>query len=91
VIFTDPTTAGVHASYASVGDVIFAEPGALVGFAGARVAQQAGVVHRPDNFQTSEFQLEHGMIDRIVPRKDMKSTLIKMLQFCGCEEKSDAA
>jgi acetyl-CoA carboxylase carboxyl transferase subunit beta len=91
VVFTDPTTAGVHASYASVGDFIFAEPGALVGFAGARVAQQAGVIHRPDNFQTSEFQLEHGMIDRIVPRRELKSTLIKVLQFCGFKEKEDAA
>jgi len=91
VVFTDPTTAGVHASYASVGDFIFAEPGALVGFAGARVAQQAGVIHRPDNFQTSEFQLEHGMIDRIVPRRELKSTLIKALQFCGFKEKEDAA
>lgn len=86
VVFTDPTTAGVHASYASIGDFIFAEPGALVGFAGARVAQQAGVVHRPDNFQTSEFQLEHGMIDRVVSRRELKSTLIKVLQFCNGEE-----
>lgn len=86
VVFTDPTTAGVHASFASIGDFIFAEPGALVGFAGARVAQQAGVVHRPENFQTSEFQLEHGMIDRVVPRRELKSTLVKVLQFCGQED-----
>lgn len=85
VVFADPTTAGVHASYASVGDFIFAEPGALVGFAGARVAQQAGLIHRPDNFQTSEFQLEHGMIDRVVPRRELKSTLIKILDFCAKE------
>lgn len=90
VVFTDPTTAGVHASYASIGDFIFAEPGALVGFAGARVAQQAGVLHRPDNFQTSEFQLEHGMVDRIVPRRELKSTLIKILQFCAVEESENA-
>ncbi|MCX6344637.1 MAG: acetyl-CoA carboxylase, carboxyltransferase subunit beta [Armatimonadetes bacterium] len=89
VVFADPTTAGVHASYASLGDFIFAEPGALVGFAGARVAQQAGLIHRPDNFQTSEFQLEHGMIDRIVPRREMKSTLIKILDFCAKEDASD--
>ncbi|MHB9035147.1 MAG: acetyl-CoA carboxylase, carboxyltransferase subunit beta [Armatimonadota bacterium] len=91
VVFTDPTTAGVHASYASVGDFIFAEPGALVGFAGARVAQQAGLIHRPDNYQTSEFQLEHGMIDKVVHRRELKSTLIKALHFCGCKEKEDAA
>lgn len=87
VVFADPTTAGVHASYASIGDFIFAEPGALVGFAGARVAQQAGLIHRPDNFQTSEFQLEHGMIDRVVPRRELKSTLMKVLDFCAKEDK----
>lgn len=90
VVFTDPTTAGVHASFASLGDVIFAEPGALVGFAGARVAQQAGLIHRPDNFQTSEFQLEHGMIDRVVPRRELKPTLIKVLQFCSGEVTANA-
>lgn len=90
VVFTDPTTAGVHASFASVGDFIFAEPGAHVGFAGPLVAQQAGLIHRPENFQTAEFQLEHGMIDRVVPRREMKSTIIKVLEFCGQEE-ADAA
>ena len=91
VVFTDPTTAGVHASFASLGDFIFAEPGALVGFAGARVAKQAGLIHRPDNFQTSEFQLENGQIDRIVPRREMKSTLTKVLQFCTGKGIEDAA
>lgn len=91
VVFTDPTTAGVHASFASLGDLIFAEPGALVGFAGARVAKQAGLIHRPDNFQTSEFQLENGQIDRIVPRREIKSTLVKVLQFCTGEGIEDAA
>ncbi len=91
VVLTDPTTAGVHASYASIGDFILAEPRALVGFAGARVAQQAGLIHRPDNFQTSEFQLEHGMIDRIVARKELKSTLVKVLKFCADREEEDAA
>jgi acetyl-CoA carboxylase carboxyl transferase subunit beta len=65
--------------------VIIAEPGALIGFAGARVAQQAGLINRPANFQTSEFQLEHGMIDMVVPRRDIKQTLTKLLQFC-CKE-----
>lgn len=91
VVFTNPTTAGVHASFASLGDFILAEPGALIGFAGARVAKQAGLIHRPDNFQTSEFQLEHGQIDRIVPRREMKSTLVKLLQFCTGEGIKDAA
>lgn len=90
VVFTDPTTAGVHASFASLGDFIFAEPGAHIGFAGPLVAQQAGLIHRPENFQTAEFQLEHGMIDRVVPRRELKSTIIKVLEFCGQEE-SDAA
>ena len=85
VVFADPTTAGVHASYASVGDFIFAEPGALIGFAGARVAQQAGLIHRPDNFQTSEFQLEHGMVDLVTPRRELRQTLIRLLEFCGKE------
>ena len=103
VVSTDPTTAGVHASFASLGDLIFAEPGALVGFAGARVAAQAGLISRPANFQTSEFQLEHGMIDRVVSRREMKSTLTKVLDFCsttvipspelveGSKEAADAA
>ena len=81
-ILTDPTTAGVHASFASVGDFIFAEPGALIGFAGERVAAQAGVINRPPNFQRAEFQLEHGMVDAVVPRKDLKSALVKTLEFC---------
>ncbi len=84
-VLTDPTTAGVHASFASIGDVIIAEPGALIGFAGARVAQQAGLINRPANFQTSEFQLEHGMVDIIVPRRELRSTLTKLLQFT-CKE-----
>jgi acetyl-CoA carboxylase carboxyl transferase subunit beta len=90
VVFTDPTTAGVHASFASLGDFIYAEPGALVGFAGARVAKQAGLVHRPDNYQTSEFQIEHGMIDRIVPRREMKSAITKTLAFCVRQEEENA-
>ena len=83
VVFADPTTAGVHASFASLGDFTFAEPGALVGFAGARVAAQAGLINRPADFQTSEFQLEHGMVDRIVSRREMKHTLVKVLDFCS--------
>lgn len=74
-VFTDPTMAGVLASYASVADVILAEPKAMVGFAGARVSKQAQVSKVPDDFQTAEFCLKHGMIDRIVPRREMRSTL----------------
>lgn len=74
-IFTDPTMAGVLASYASVADVIVAEPRALVGFAGSRVSKQAQVVKAPDDFQTAEWVLRCGMIDRIVERRDMRTTL----------------
>jgi acetyl-CoA carboxylase carboxyl transferase subunit beta len=82
-VLTDPTTGGVFASYASLGDVVLAEPGAIVGFAGRRVGNQDLGTKLPDNFQTSEFQLEHGMIDRIVHRKDMRSTLSFLLGFFG--------
>lgn len=89
-VLTDPTTAGVHASFASVGDIIIAEPGALIGFAGERVAAQAGVIHRPDNFQRAEFQLENGMVDMVVARKDMRPTLTTILKFC-CGKAKNAA
>ena len=82
-IFTDPTMAGVLASYASVADVILAEPKALIGFAGLRVSKQAGVGKVPDDFQTAEFNLNHGMIDRIVPRKEMRSILIQLTKMLG--------
>jgi acetyl-CoA carboxylase carboxyl transferase subunit beta len=78
-ILTDPTTAGVHASFAMLADVIIAEPGALIGFAGQRVAAQAQVLKRPPGFQLAEFQLEHGMVDIVLPRREMKDTLIKLL------------
>lgn len=82
-VFTDPTMAGVLASYASIADVIIAEPKALVGFAGARVAKQAGVSKVPDDFQTAEFVFKHGMLDRIVPRKEMRATLSSLVRLLG--------
>jgi acetyl-CoA carboxylase carboxyl transferase subunit beta len=82
-VFTDPTMAGVLASYASVADVIIAEPRSLVGFAGARVAKQAGVSKVPDDFQTAEFCLKHGMIDAIVARKEMRATLTSLVKTLG--------
>lgn len=82
-VFTDPTMAGVLASYASVADVILAEPKALVGFAGARVSKQAQVVKAPDDFQTAEFVLKSGMIDRIVPRREMRATLGTLVRVLG--------
>ena len=84
-VFTDPTMAGVLASYASIADVIVAEPKAQVGFAGARVSKQAGVSKVPDDFQTSEFVLEHGMLDKIVARKDMRSTLSSLVKMLGAK------
>ncbi|HRF58424.1 MAG TPA: acetyl-CoA carboxylase, carboxyltransferase subunit beta [Fimbriimonadaceae bacterium] len=80
-VFTDPTMAGVLAGYASVADVILAEPGAQVGFAGARVSKQAQVARVPDDFQTAEFCLRSGMIDRIVPRREMRATLSSLVRM----------
>lgn len=82
-VFTDPTMAGVLASYASIADVIIAEPKALVGFAGARVAKQAGVSKVPDDFQTAEFVFKHGMLDRIVPRRELRNVLSTLCQTLG--------
>jgi acetyl-CoA carboxylase carboxyl transferase subunit beta len=82
-VFTDPTMAGVLASYASIADVILAEPKALIGFAGARVSKQAGVSKVPDDFQTAEFVFKCGMIDRIVPRKELRPTLIRLVETLG--------
>lgn len=82
-VFTDPTMAGVLASYASVADVILAEPKAQVGFAGARVSKQAGVGKVPDDFQTAEYAYRHGMIDRIVPRRELRDVLISLCRTLG--------
>ncbi len=76
-----PTTGGVTASFASLGDVIIAEPGALIGFAGPRVIQQTIKQDLPDGFQRSEFLLEHGMVDMIVHRKELKSAIVRVLDF----------
>jgi len=80
-ILTDPSTAGVLASYASLGDVILAEPKALVGFAGARVIRQTIGEDLPPGFQRSEFVLEKGFVDRIVHRKKMRDEVDALLQF----------
>ena len=80
-VFTDPTTGGVTASFASLGDIILAEPGAMIGFAGQRVIKQTIGEELPDGFQTAEFLLEHGFIDKIVERKDLKDTIYKLIMF----------
>ncbi|MEX2583083.1 MAG: acetyl-CoA carboxylase, carboxyltransferase subunit beta [Gemmatimonadota bacterium] len=79
-VLTDPTTGGVTASYAMLGDVNLAEPGALIGFAGARVIEQTIKQELPEGFQTSEFLLEHGMLDAIVDRRDLKSEISRLLR-----------
>ena len=80
-VLTDPTTGGVTASFASLGDIILAEPKALIGFAGPRVIEQTIKQKLPQGFQSSEFLLEHGFIDKIVERKDMKSTIAQLLRL----------
>lgn len=80
-VLTDPTTGGVTASFASLGDIILAEPKALIGFAGPRVIEQTIKQKLPEGFQSSEFLLEHGFIDKIVERKDMKSTIAKLIRL----------
>ncbi len=80
-ILTDPTMAGVMASYASVGDLILAEPGAMIGFAGPRVIKDTTQAELPPGFQTAEFLLDHGLIDAIVPRKEMKDRLTEYLDY----------
>ncbi|HXT13242.1 MAG TPA: acetyl-CoA carboxylase, carboxyltransferase subunit beta [Candidatus Angelobacter sp.] len=80
-ILTHPTTAGVMASYASVGDLIIAEPGAMIGFAGPRVIKDTTQAELPPGFQTAEFLLDHGLIDAIVSRKEMKQQLTEYLSF----------
>ena len=80
-VLTDPTTGGVTASYAMLGDLNIAEPGALIGFAGPRVIEQTIRQKLPDGFQRSEFLLEHGMLDAVVPRGELKPFLAKALRF----------
>ena len=80
-VLTDPTYGGVTASFASLGDIILAEPGAMIGFAGQRVIKQTIGEELPEGFQTAEFLLEHGFIDKIVERKDMKETLSRLLKL----------
>jgi acetyl-CoA carboxylase carboxyl transferase subunit beta len=86
-ILTDPTTGGVAASFASLGDVILAEPKALIGFAGPRVIEQTIRQKLPEGFQRSEFLLKHGFVDRIVHRREMRAELHQLFVRLGnrCE------
>lgn len=82
-VLTNPTTGGVSASYASLGDIILAEPGALIGFAGPRVIEQTIREKLPEGFQRAEFQLEHGFVDKVVPQNEMKATIVQLLKLHG--------
>jgi acetyl-CoA carboxylase carboxyl transferase subunit beta len=85
-VLTHPTTAGVMASYATLGDLILAEPGAMIGFAGPRVIKDTTQAELPPGFQTAEFLLDHGLIDAIVPRKEMKAQLDQISGFSPPEK-----
>ena len=82
-VLTDPTTGGVAASFAMLGDIIIAEPKAMIGFAGPRTIYQTIKVELPEGFQRSEFLLEHGFVDMIVHRKDLRSEIGRLIDYCG--------
>ena len=88
VVLTDPTTGGVTASYAMLGDVQIAEPGALIGFAGQRVIEQTIREKLPEGFQRAEYLLEHGMIDMVVPRQQLAEKLAKLIGYMMPEKKA---
>src|SRR3978361_2559029 len=89
VVLTNPTTGGVTASYAMLGDVELAEPGALIGFAGQRVIEQTIREKLPEGFQRAEYLLEHGMIDMVVPRAELRETLASLIDYL-CAKKAAA-
>jgi acetyl-CoA carboxylase carboxyl transferase subunit beta len=89
-VLSNPTTGGVIASFAALGDVIFAEPRALIGFAGPRVIQETLRTELPEGFQTSEFLLEHGFVDRITPRSELKAELAKAIRLLWRRARLDA-
>jgi acetyl-CoA carboxylase carboxyl transferase subunit beta len=91
VVLTDPTTGGVTASYAMLGDVQIAEPGALIGFAGQRVIEQTIREKLPDGFQRAEYLLDHGMIDMVVPRHEVRATIGTLIGYLSREKKKKAA
>ena len=86
-VLTDPTTGGVTASFASLGDIILAEPGARIGFAGPRVIQQTIGETLPEGFQRAEYQDEHGFVDAVVPRERLRETLSRLLRLHGKGER----
>src|SRR6187431_2382834 len=88
VVLTNPTTGGVTASYAMLGDIQLAEPGALIGFAGQRVIEQTIREKLPEGFQRAEYLLDHGMVDMVVPRHELKQTLARLLGYLSPEKKA---
>ena len=80
-VLTHPTTGGVTASFATLGDVIIAEPRCMIGFAGPRVVKETTHQDLPEGFQTAEFMLQHGLVDRIVERKDLRGELLSLLHY----------
>jgi acetyl-CoA carboxylase carboxyl transferase subunit beta len=88
VVLTDPTTGGVTASYAMLGDIQIAEPGALIGFAGQRVIEQTIREKLPEGFQRAEYLLQHGMIDMVVPRQQLKERLATTIGYLMPEKKA---
>ena len=89
-MLSDPTFGGVTASFAMLGDLILAEPKALIGFAGRRVIEQTLREKLPENFQTAEYLQDHGFVDTIVPRTQLKSTLATLMKLHGCRQGSAA-
>ena len=87
VLLADPTTGGVSASFAMLGDIALAEPGTIVGFAGARVIEETIREKLPEGFQRAEYLLEHGMIDIVVPRHDLAVTLGRIIDLMRCKER----
>jgi len=91
VVLTNPTTGGVTASYAMLGDIQIAEPGALIGFAGARVIEQTIREKLPEGFQRAEYLLDHGMIDMVVHRHELRPTLARLCRILTKSPAPDAA
>ena len=91
VVLTNPTTGGVTASYAMLGDVHIAEPGAVIGFAGARVIEQTVRERLPEGFQRAEFLQAHGMVDMVVPRPQMRATLARLCRLLTASPQSAPA
>ena len=81
-VLADPTTGGVTASFAMLGDCLIAEPGALIGFAGPRTIAETIKIELPEGFQTAEFMLEHGFVDMIVHRRDLRSEIARLIDYC---------